>query len=146
MNNSILKIIFLFIFIPKIAFSLTIGSDGKISSDSSKYLSENKSNINDDECWVKDMKKDIKKISGEKKPWTDLSKKQKDNFNKYVFKAEYDKEGAMVFNTNNVSNKNRYEFFDEFKDDFISEKGIKINLSYNDKGAEGDWNLSLIHI
>ena len=140
MHNLILKTIFLFIFIPEVAFSLTIGSDGKISSESSEKVSENNSNLNDNECWVKDIKKDIKKLSGEKKHWTDLSKKQKDNFNKYVFKAEYDKEGAMVFNTNNVSNKNRYEFFDEFKDNFISEKGIKINLSYKDKGAEGDWN------
>ena len=61
MPNLILKTLFLFIFIPKIAFSLTIGSDGKISSESSEIVSENNSNLNDNECWVKDIKKDINK-------------------------------------------------------------------------------------
>lgn len=139
MFNFFLKSLFIIIFIPSITFSLTIGSDGKISNNNSSNNTDEK-NSNQNDCNsinIKQVKKNDLKAG--KPQWKELSKKQKNNFNKYVFKGDYQEEGAMVFNHRNVSDTDRYEFFDEFKDEFISENGIKIDLSYSDEGPKDDW-------
>ena len=133
----------LLLLIPSLSWGLTF-KDGKQVDDSTSATNNSSNtvqkNSNQKDCNsinIKQIKKNNLKAGTPQ--WKELSKKQKDNFNKYVFKGDYQQEGAMVFNPRNVSDTDRYEFFDEFKDEFVSEKGVKIDLKYSDKGPKGDW-------
>ena len=137
-----MKRLFIIMFlIPSLSWGLTF-KDGKQVDDSASSTNNisntAQKNSNQNDCNFRDVKQVVKKeLKSGNYPWKELSKKQKNNFNKYVFKGEYQQDGAMVLIDNNIID--RYEFFDEFKDDFISEKGIKIDLRYSDKGGESDW-------
>ena len=135
------KFFILILLIPSLSWGLTF-KDGKQVDDSTSSSNNSSNNAqknsNQNDCNFKDVKQVVKtELKSGNYPWKELSNKQKNNFNKYVFKGEYQQDGAMVLNDNSIID--RYEFFDEFKDDFISEKGIKIDLRYSDKGAESDW-------
>ena len=109
------KLLILILLIPSLSWGLTF-KDGKQVDDSASATNNSSNtaqkNSNQNDCNFRDVKQVVKKeLKSGNYPWKELSKKQINNFNKYVFKGEYQQDGAMVLNDNSIID--RYEFFDE---------------------------------